>query len=334
MAENRISMQDIADELGISKVTVSKALNDKDGVSDELRERIFQVAEREDYKLPGYGQRKARKVGIIMSERFNSRSDAGKFYMGMYESIITELRLASCTGIMITPNITSLDQDLETIENGGLFDGLILLGILDQVIRKKVDMIKLPKVYVEVYDEGHNSDSVITENIYSTYAMTNYLLQNGHTDIGFVGTIGATTSITDRFLGYTRLLFEQGIHTRKDWIIPDRSMDGIPVDLKLPEDMPTAFVCNCDETAFRLLKVLKQNGFTVPEEISVVGFDNDIYARLCDPGLTTVAVNVEEIGKVTVRRILHFMDHSTDKGGVVYRIPGKNVFRDSVVKRK
>lgn len=327
-ARNSVSMQDIADELGISKVTVSKALNGKDGVSEELKEKIFRIANKRGYTLPDYGQRKTRKVGIIMSDRFNS-GNAGKFYMGMYEKIINELRKVSCSSIMITPNRESLDGDLETIEKRGVFDGLILLGILDRKVREKIDGIDLPKVYVDVYDEGHKSDSVVTENIYSAYEITEHLIQKGHRRIGFVGTVGATTSITDRYLGYARRMIEQGIVPEERWRIPDRNEDGA-IDLILPEELPTAFMCNCDETAFRLVKTLRSRGLSVPEDVSIVGFDNDIYAELCEPQLTTVAVNVEQIGKVAAKRMVRYMENPKKGGGEVFRVPGKIIFRDSV----
>lgn len=329
-ARKSISMQDIADELGISKVTVSKALNGKDGVSDELKDRIFRIAEQSGYTLPDYGQRKTRKVGIIMSDRFNSMSDSGKFYMGIYEKIINELRRLSCTSVMITPNRESLMSDMETIEKKGMFDGIILLGILDRVVRDKVDSIDLPKVYADVYDETHKSDSVVTENIYSTYEMTEYLMQMGHREIGFVGTVGATTSITDRYLGYMRALMEQRIEPLKEWRIPDRSLEGEMMELQLPENLPSAFLCNCDEAAFRLVRILKEKGLRVPEDISVVGFDDDIYAELCDPQLTTVAVDMDQIGKAVAKRIVKHMNNPAQKGGEVHRVVGKNIFRDSV----
>lgn len=73
MAERKsVSMQDLADKLGISKVTVSKALNGKDGVGEELKEKIFALARESGYVLPDYGKRKSKKVGIIMSPRFSS----------------------------------------------------------------------------------------------------------------------------------------------------------------------------------------------------------------------------------------------------------------------
>lgn len=327
--KNTVSMQNIADELGVSKVTVSKALNGKEGVGEEMKERILRMAEHYGYMLPDYGQRKAKKVGIIMSDRFNS-GDAGRFYMSMYGEIMNELRKENCSGIMMTPNRDSLDRDMETIELPGFFDGLILLGILEKDVRKRIVNVSLPKVFVDVYDERHRSDSVVTENIYSTYELTSYLFGEGHKNIGFVGTIGTTTSINDRYLGYFRAMLEQGITPKTEWLIPDRSEAGQAIVLKLPHELPTAFVCNCDETAFRLVKALRARGVKVPEEVSIASFDNDIYAELCEPKLTTVAVNIEEIGRVAARRMVRYMDKPKETIGEVFRIPGKMIIRDSV----
>ena len=324
-----VSMQNLADELGISKVTISKALNGKDGVSDELKKKIFQIADQYGYVLPDYGKRKSRKVGIIMSERFNS-GDEGKFYMGMYERIVSELRKYSCSSVMVTPNRTTLNSDLQTLSDKGAFDGLIFLGILDGVVKKRLDRIPIPKVYVDVYDETHKSDSVVTENLYSTYEITDYLITKGHREIGFVGTVGSTTSITDRYLGYVRRLLEQGIKLKDEWIIPDRDEQGRAIRLQLPKELPTAFVCNCDETAFQMVKELKLRGLSVPHDISVVGFDNSIYAELCDPPLTTVAVDIEKIGRIAVRCIRKYMEHPDKKGGEVFRVPGQIVCRNSI----
>ena len=308
MAERKsVSMQDLADKLGISKVTVSKALNGKDGGGEELKEKIFALARESGYVLPDYGKRKSKKVGIIMSPRFSS-GDEGKFYMAMYERIIYELQRASCSSIMISPTTATLPSDMNTIQTRGLFDGLIFLGILDKGVREQIAQIDLPKVYVDIYDQTHKSDSVITENIYSSYELTNYLIQQGHTDIGVVGTVGSTTSISDR------------------------SDEGIAIPLLLPEKLPTAFVCNCDATAFKLVQALKERGICVPEDVSVTGFDDSIYAQLCSPSLTTVAVDTDAIARLAAKRMIKHMNEPQKKSGEVYRIPGKIIYRDSVCK--
>ena len=297
MAERKsVSMQDLADKLGISKVTVSKALNGKEGVGEELKEKIFALARESGYVLPDYGKRKSKKVGIIMSPRFSS-GDEGKFYMAMYERIIYELQKASCSSIMISPTTATLPSDMNTIQTRGLFDGLIFLGILDKGVREQIAQIDLPKVYVDIYDQTHKSDSVITENIYSSYELTNYLIQQGH--------LGEAAR---------------------------RYRSGIAIPLLLPEKLPTAFVCNCDATAFKLVQTLKERGIRVPEDISVTGFDDSIYAQLCSPPLTTVAVDTDAIARLAAKRMIKHMNEPQKKGGEVYRIPGKIIYRDSVCK--
>ena len=267
-----------------------------------------------------------------MSPRFSS-GDEGKFYMAMYERIIYELQRASCSSIMISPTTATLPSDMNTIQTRGLFDGLIFLGILDKGVREQIAQIDLPKVYVDIYDRTHKSDSVITENIYSSYELTNYLIQQGHTDIGFVGTVGSTTSISDRYLGYLRRMLEEGISPKNEWRIPDRSDEGIAIPLLLPEKLPTAFVCNCDATAFKLVQAIKRawnlrtgGCFRVP--VLMI----PIYAQLCSPPLTTVAVDTDAIARLAAKRMIKHMNEPQKKSGEVYRIPGKIIYRDSVCK--
>lgn len=142
--------------------------------------------------------------------------------------------------------------------------------------------------------------------------------------------MGATTSITDRYLGYVRSMLENNITPQDVWNIPDRSQEGEAIPLELPKEMPTAFVCNCDETAFQLVKELTAKGYHIPEDISVAGFDNSIYAQVCSPPLTTVAVDIEEIGKLAARRMIKHMSNPAKKGGGVFRVPGNIIYRESV----
>ena len=331
MAERKsVSMQDLADKLGISKVTVSKALNGKEGVGEELKEKIFALARESGYVLPDYGKRKSKKVGIIMSPRFSS-GDEGKFYMAMYERIIYELQKASCSSIMISPTTATLPSDMNTIQTRGLFDGLIFLGILDKGVREQIAQIDLPKVYVDIYDQTHKSDSVITENIYSSYELTNYLIQQGHTDIGFVGTVGSTTSISDRYLGYLRRMLEEGISPKNEWRIPDRSEEGIAIPLLLPEKLPTAFVCNCDLAASYLIRKLENEGYRIPEDVSVVGFDNFLYPGLCDIGITTYEVDISEMARRAIHKIVRKIANENYTAGV-FIVDGHVVFKDSVAR--
>ena len=103
-------------------------------------------------------------------------------------------------------------------------------------------------------------------------------------------------------------MLEEGISPKNEWRIPDRSEEGIAIPLLLPEKLPTAFVCNCDATAFKLVQTLKERGIRVPEDISVTGFDDSIYAQLCSPPLTTVAVDTDAIARLAAKRMIKHMN--------------------------
>ena len=128
-------------------------------------------------------------------------------------------------------------------------------------------------------------------------------------------------------------MLEKGIHPEEKWMIPDRSEEGTAIELSLPEDLPTAFVCNCDETAFRLVRTLKERGIRVPKDVSVTGFDDSIYAQLCSPPLTTVSVDTDAIARLAAKRMIKHMNEPQKQGGEVYRIPGKIIYRDSVAEK-
>ena len=160
--------------------------------------------------------------------------------------------------------------------------------------------------------------------------LTNHLISNGHRRIGFLGSISSTSSIQDRYLGYYKALLEHRIPLRQDGLIGDRSNESdIFPSFTLPQDMPTAFVCNCDETAYKLVNQLKAAGYSIPDDISVVGYDNHIYSTISSPRLTTIDVNSRAMSEEAVNIILHKIRDSSYKRGRTL-VTGKLVRRESV----
>jgi LacI family transcriptional regulator len=188
---------------------------------------------------------------------------------------------------------------------------------------------EIPIICMDFYENIPNIDTVITDNLYGTYQLTDYLIENGHRDIGFVGNIKATSSIQDRFLGYYKALIENDIPYNSDWTISDRLVSGTNIQIALPDRMPTAFVCNCDETAYRLIKELKQSGFCVPDDISVVGFDNFLISEICDPPITTVEVDMQTMAQTGVEMIIQKVKNPRSKIERRFII-GKIIMKNSV----
>ncbi|MGL4345134.1 MAG: substrate-binding domain-containing protein, partial [Cellulosilyticaceae bacterium] len=142
----------------------------------------------------------------------------------------------------------------------------------------------------------------------------------------------ATSSIQDRFLGYYRSLLEAKLEIRTHWVISDRDEEGEAIAFILPQEMPTAFVCNCDDTAYKFINHLKKQGYKVPDEISIVGFDNDIYAEVCEPKLTTLAVDVETMTQKAATLMISKVEEEVTVKSTRIFVTGDIIYRNSVKK--
>lgn len=327
-----VTMKDIARRLSVSTVTVSKALSDKDGVSKELKDKIRKAADEMGYRYNSAAKMIkdgiSCNIGIIVSERFIHE---GAFYSKMYQSAIKKLSDVNYYGLLEI--ITDENEEnclVPNIIQNNKVDGVIILGQMGYKFVKMIEKYDLPFIFLDFYNEDYTVDSIIGDSIYGTYVLTNYLIENGHRRIGFVGSVLQTSSILDRYVGYYKAMVQNQLTFEKEWVIEDRDQKGNFIEFKLPKRMPSAFVCNCDEVAYHFIKRLKQEGFKVPDDISVVGFDNYIYATLTNPQLTTFESNLDNMAENAVEAIIKKVK---DRNYVLGRkvISGKLIIRDSVM---
>jgi LacI family transcriptional regulator len=302
----KINMGDIAKALGISKVSVSKALNGKEGVSDDLRVRIKETAETMGYRLNNSARSlrtdRQHNVGILVSEKFILDKEA--YYFTVCGEMIRRLDELGYSGIMEIVTYQNEDEcTLPRVYNENKVDGIIVLGQMKGGYLEKIESVTVPIVFFDFYVNHTKVDCIISDNFFTAYQLTNRLVALGHRSIAYVGSIRSTSSIQDRFLGCYKSLIENGIPLPSDCVIEDRDVQGRFIPLVLPSPLPSAFVCNCDRVAHALILTLKAEGVSVPENVSVVGFDNSIFSTISDPQITTVDNNVEEMVRTCVRII-------------------------------
>ncbi len=326
-----ITMKDIAVQLGVSTVTVSKALSDRDGVSDTVRETVKLKADEMGYRYNFMGKSMKEgmnyNIGILVAEQFMHDS---AFYSKMYQTIIKDLLIYDFFGILeVVTDEAEKDCKMPHILQNNKVDGIIILGQMSRPYIEKLAAADVPFIFLDFSDDHFQVDTIVSDSFYGAFELTNYLVSLGHKNIGFVGNRNATTSIMDRYIGYYKSLLQNKLEVKEEWIIDDRDDRGRFCELRLPAQMPTAFVCNCDEIAYSFIMQLKKFGHRVPEDISVVGYDNYIYATLSSPGITTVEVNVEAMSEAAVNSIMKRVKHpSKDYGRKV--ISGRIIIRDSV----
>ncbi|MCM1143709.1 MAG: LacI family DNA-binding transcriptional regulator [Lachnoclostridium sp.] len=334
-----VRLADIAQKLGVSVVTVSKALSGQKGVSEELRAKIKALADEMGYTpihIPYEGKSKSYTIGVITYERYFAKF--ASFYWKMYQELTAQAVKQNCFSMLEV--VASFDEDaLEApkLLSAERVDGIIVIGkpkrdYLKMLYQNK----KIPMVFLDFYDDEMIVDSVISESFHGMYRMTEYLIQNGHTQIAFVGTLMYTESITDRYFGYCKALMEHGITPRPEWVIKDRDYAdgfmGINYKLSLSENnMPTAFVCNNDVTAYALIRQLEEKGYRVPEDISVVGYDDYLYAEFGDSRITTYAVDMSTMTKVALTRLVRKIENLVSDVKVSV-VSGKPVVRNTVKK--
>lgn len=334
--KKKVRLSDIANKLNISTVTVSKALSNKEGVGEELREQIKSLAEEMGYKIKNETNSSAiingtGNIGILIPSRFFSPNSSYYWY------IFTHLSkaLLDCNYYAIMELLSDEDEtalNIPRMIQDNKIDGLVILGQTSDDYIEKIRSSISNFILLDFYSNSNNYDSISNDDFHCSYLITKYLIDQGHKKIRFVGNFGATTSITDRYMGFQKAMLENGYETSISEIIDDRNAKGSKIDLKLPlNNMPTAFVCNCDETAASLITILEMNGYTVPYNISVTGFDNYLPQGKSDVDLTTVFINPEDTAKVAAELILSKISGTPHIKGR-HLISGSLIIRDSVSK--
>ena len=328
MKKKTVTLVDIAKRCDTSNVTVSKALAGKAGVSDELREKIKSVAEELGYQVyKNTSSKKSRTVGVLIPRRFINLN--GSFYWALYNNLVKWLKKKDFYCIM---EILEPDDEKDMVMPRMLLDkkidGLISLGQTEFKYAKALSQSTNSLIFLDYYHTEIECDYLITNGYDGGYRITKYLIAEGHKKIGFIGSTLATTSIFDRYMGYRKAMLESGLPAEEKFIVPDRDENGM-TNLTLPQELPSAFVCNCDETAYLVIRQLKSRGLRVPEDISVVGYDNYVISEMCEPPITTVAIDPSEMAEQAVEMIERRITHPELKP-LVKIIEGKVLIKQSV----
>ncbi|MGN0998120.1 MAG: LacI family DNA-binding transcriptional regulator [Faecousia sp.] len=331
MARNKVSMQTIADYLNVSKVTVYKALNNQPYVSEELREKILQAAAELGYTVKDKQESTLHNnLAFIVPKRFFLESDS--FYTTIFYHLNNRCHK---DGLTLTLYVIKQEDEqscrLPITLSPENCDGIFIAGEMTADYIRAVDSLGLPTLLTDFYETDGRHDCVIADNFLNGFSAANYLIGKGHTQIGFVGRAGQTLSIADRFYGYRKALAAHGLEYNPQWHLSNNDPDtGVyALDIALPEELPTAFVCHCDRAAYFLIQRLQMAQLRVPEDISVISFDNTSLAENARPALTTVDISTKEIAKSAYAQLRKRIADNTIPPQRIY-IPCGIIERDSV----
>lgn len=292
--EKKVTMKDIAAEFDVSIVTVSKALAGKDGVGEQLRQQIIDRAHELGYAFKKDNDKKGtHNVAIVISERFIGEDS---FYQKVYQRILMELTRRNYVAILEAVRLEDEEKgELPKLVALSSIDQIIVIGEICNAYLTAIVKTGIGCILFDFENEDYDMDAVLSDNVNGGYLLTRHLVRSGCRRVGFVGNYLATRSNLDRYIGFRKYLVANQMDFNEDWVISDRDMNGLDIDLVIPEELPDGFVCACDLTAYRLIRALREKGYSVPEDVAVVGYDDYANNKLEGVALTTYHVNVEEM---------------------------------------
>lgn len=306
MKSDKVTMQTIADRLGITKVSVSKALNGQSGISDRLRGEIVRTALELGYSRKNVQSRqKSGSLAFVVPKRFFLENE--NFYTTIYYYLNKRCQAAGqALSNFVVNSREESGLELPPVLKNGLFDGIFVAGEIDGEYLHRLTELRAPIVLIDFYNAMMGLDCVVTDNFYLGYCAANYLIENGHRDIGFVGDVRETASIMDRYYGYIKALESNRLQVSESWhLVNNDPRTGVyTLDYVLPSPMPTAFVCHCDMAAYFLIQSLVKAGFSIPEDVSVISFDNTDLSRGTSPKLSTFDIDRKEIADKAFDRMM------------------------------
>ena len=321
------TMKDIADELGITVMSVSKALSGKEGVSEDLRNKIIAKSEEIGYKKGSSFKETTRNIGIIVTEKALNASPS---LMSIQQSLISQLSQVDYYGLteIISDEAEHLILEPKLVKDKKI-DAFIILGQMEESYLKMLQSIKLPYISMTFIFDDKTDGSILCDNLFFGENITQYLFDKGYRSIGFIGNRLFSETIMDRFLGYHKALIKNGVKINEDFIIPDVNEYGEEQGLFLPDEIPDAFVCNDCRVAYKLIHQLEGMEYDVPKNVSVAAFDDGIFADIGIPKLTTYSIDYDEMAMMAAESIILKIENPNYHVGKKV-ILGKVVERDSV----
>jgi DNA-binding LacI/PurR family transcriptional regulator len=315
------TIRDVARVAGVGIGTISRVLNSSSQVSRETRARVLETIRRLGFRPNAQARRILKRRSEIVCFLLSNRDFLHPFHARILqgvESYASSLKHHVLFAVLhYFPRTAPEKIDLPPVlQEHGLIDGVILAGTIYPNLLRRIEAIHMPFVAfsnnVVGMDGEHPYDQVGFDDFTGTLQATRYLIGQGHRLIDFAGDISYPW-IQRRFDGYRQAMRENKL---KPVSILPRNADGF-VDfgqksagkILAQGTRPTAVVAGNDETAYGLWLSLRRHGVKVPDEISLVGFDDREEAVLMDPPLSTVRVHKEEIGETCMKMLLERLHH-------------------------
>ena len=336
------TIKDVAKKAGVSIATVSLVLHDNKRISPATRKKVQNAITKLNYyptrSARGLVSRTSGNIGFILTDDHFSRSEP--FYTKIF--LGTEFQARENEYYILLTTIPSKNGSANYIPRFVLeknVDGIVLAGKVPQNFLEKLITFNIPLVFIDYLPSQGKFPAVMIDNFDGGYRATHHLIQCNHTKIAFIAGDITHPSISERYQGYKAAHENSKIPVDNKWVVIDELYpsreSGYSATQKLTnfsKDFTAIFACN-DAMAIGALQFLKEHDVRVPEEISIIGFD-DVEADLSiDPPLTTMAVPKVDMGIEAIKLMLDMLINKSTLPRKVL-MPAKLIVRKSTCNYK
>ena len=301
--DKNLTMLDIAEQLGLSRTTVHKALNNLSGVNEKTKERVQQFARQVGYRpnlmARSLRSKKTNMIGVLISVYFERR-----WYATLANKLINSLREHGYTALLTMAAPDDYEDERKCLE-------MLQCGNVDGIIAGPVLMRKRLQPYWDIINRGQPvvffgsaeelpASFVDIDHVEGLRLAVGHLVEKGHKRIGYLCCHEEPAALNTRRYGFERAMIESGFLARpEDMLIGRGTYESGYKTMKACleqrniKDIPTAFFCQSDVAAIGAIRVLEEFGISVPNDISLVGYDDIQEAAYCKPALTTVGGSMD-----------------------------------------
>ncbi|UNJ81170.1 substrate-binding domain-containing protein (plasmid) [Bacillus sp. CMF21] len=337
--KKKVTMQDIADHLNISKNSVSQALTGKPGVSEVTRRLVQDTANELGYDYSNSRKQKlaekkmTRNIALIASDyAFSLKSFFGEIYLSSEKEV-----RARGMNLFIEPidSESKKNLTLPSVLSSHEIDGILILSHISTEYISKIISTGIPTVLIDHHSPYLQADSILTNNRFGAFMAVEHLIQLGHRDIAFVGNVDISPSYQERLEGYLLALRRYGIKPNENFMLTNTQENQAEISLFLDnlQDQPSAWFCVNDGHGFLVSSVLQQRGFKVPENVSICSFDNGQLSQILTPRITTMDIDLSYYGKKAVEQLCWRMENKEEPIQEIL-LPTKLIIRESTSEKR
>lgn len=310
---NKATIKDIAKEADVSIATVSLVINNNGRISQSTRNRVLKAIRKYNYhpsrSARGLVSQKTGNIGFILTQEHFLRTEA--FYTRVF--LGTEFDAQANDYYVLLSTISSVFKNGDTLPRFILernFDGIIIAGKVPDDFIDSISTYKKPIVFLDYQPTRGDFPSIQIDNVKGGILATEHLINYGHKDISFIGGEISHPSIRDRLIGYKLALERADIKIDDRLVIANNDYQSRQNGYQCAQILfsngikPTAIFASNDDTAIGIMQYIKDRKYSIPDDISVIGFDDVETDLLIDPPLSSISVPKVKMGTEALQ-LLH-----------------------------